>query len=389
MHILYLPSWYPLHENDLNGCFFREQAHAFVDSGHKVGVVAPQFRSLRLGKQAIMNRYGLEIWHDQAVTTYLGHNVFWFPKVPYLDLNRWVAVGMELFEQYIKAEGMPDILHVQCMLLAGPLALKIHEKYNIPYCIMEHSSTFARGLVKEWQVSYSTKAIEKSSYNMAVSDELANLLTSKFTGSEWHYFPNLLDKSFEQPLDAKLPINEKQFCAVAWLKPIKGFDVLLNAFAKVLEKYPDYQLVIAGDGPENKNLRSLADTLDISHSVIFSGALNREQVKTLMAQSFCYVLSSHVETFGVVVIEALSQGTPVIATKCGGPESILTPSDGILIPVNDSAAMADAMVKMIESDKQYDRTAIREHCLARFSETTFVAKMLAVYESCRVGSISA
>ena len=148
MHILYLPSWYPLDENDLNGCFFREQAHAVANSGLKVGVIVPQFRSLRHG---LKGSYQTEVWQDGTIPTYFKHDVFWFPKIPYLDLRRWVNAGLVLFEKYITTHGKPDIIHVQSMLLAGPLALEIFKKYQIPYCITEHSSTFARGLASKWQ----------------------------------------------------------------------------------------------------------------------------------------------------------------------------------------------------------------------------------------------
>lgn len=381
MHILYLPSWYPLNADDINGCFFREQAHALAKTGHKVGVIAPQFRSLRLGKQAVFNRYDTEVWQDDAVITYLGHGVFWFPKVPYLDLSRWVANGISLFKKYVKEQGMPDVLHVQSVLYAGPLALKIYQKYHIPYCVMEHSTTFARGLVNDWQLSYIKYVTDNSQYNMAVSHDLANLLASKFTGSTWHYFPNLLDTSFELEPNSKA-VDSLQFCAVAGLQSKKGFDVLLNAFAEVLKKYSDYRLVIGGDGPEKDNLHQLAVRLKISHAVTFLGRLNREQVKTLMASSFCYVLSSHIETFGVVVIESLSQGTPVISTKCGGPESILTHDDGLLIEKGNVTDLANAMIQIIESSSSYDRDLIRANCLNRFSEKTFTKGILDIYQQC-------
>lgn len=384
MHILYITSWYPLNEKDINGSFFREQAHALSNMGHKVGVIAPQFRSLRLGKRAIIARYDIEVWQDGDVPTYMKHGVFWFPRVPYLDLHRWTAAGNELLEDYIKQHGKPDLIHVQSMTMAGPVALNAHEKYNIPYCVMEHSSTYARGLVKDWQTNYLNAVTNNSCHNMAVSHDLAELLTAKFPGSNWTYFPNLLDKMFEQQSDK--PVDNQQFCVVARLHPVKALDNLLQAFAKVLEKHPTYRLTLAGDGPEKANLQQLSQQLNISHAVTFLGPINRQQVKDLMAGSFCFVLSSQVETFGVVVIEALSQGTPVIATKCGGPESILTPVDGILVENHDINALANAMVDMIESPQLYNRAEIRQHCLDRFSERVFIDNMLEIYSTCIKGA---
>lgn len=386
MHVVYLTSWYPQNDKDLNGCFFREQAQALAKAGNKVGVIAPQFRSLRLGKKAVVGSYGEEIWQDDLVITFFGHNVFWFPKVPYLDLNRWTTCCLKLFESYVKKKGKPDIIHVQSMTLAGAAALEIHKKYKIPFCIMEHSTTFARGLVSHWHYKVLMPVVKASAYNMAVSQDLAGLLNKQFSVDDWHYFPNLLDKLFSDKDDTIHVVN-KQFCAVGGLVPKKGFDLLIKAFAALYKDDPECTLIIAGEGGERQNLQQLAASLGVSQAVQFLGAISREQVKDLMASSCCYMLSSHIETFGVVVIEALSQGTPVISTRCGGPESILTPEDGVFVSVDHVEEMAQAMVTMLKLPQKYDRADIRRRCLEKYAEPKFIKNMTHVYERC-IGEIS-
>ena len=76
----------------------------------------------------------------------------------------------------------------------------------------------------------------------------------------------------------------------------------------------------------------------------------------------------------------------MIATKCGGPESILTPVDGILVENHDINALANAMVDMIESPQLYNRAEIRQHCLDRFSERVFIDNMLEIYATCIKGA---
>lgn len=380
MHILFLPSWYPLEKNDLNGCFFREQAHALSRAGYKIGVIVPQFRSLRKGSRAIFNTYKTQFWLDEDIATYFKHDVFLFPKVPYIDLRRWVKKGLELFELYVKEQGLPEVIHVQSMLLAGPLALAIHKKYSIPYCIMEHSTTFSRGLVKRWQYRYIEEVIKHCTYCMAVSQDLSNLLQKKIKQSNWNFTPNLLDDLFINNFGQSITTNDRQFCSVGVLHKKKGFDILLQAFALVINHYPNYKLVIGGDGPEKNALQQLAKDLNIDKSVSFKGAIGRAEVRDLMVGSFCYVLSSHIETFGVVIIEALSQGIPVVATRCGGPESIITPTDGLLVEVNNVKSLADGMMEMIENYHKFDSLAIRESCINRFSERAYVSNMSKVYE---------
>ena len=387
MHVLILPSWYPLNNQDLNGCFFREQAYALSRAGIQVGVIAPQFRSLRQGVKAITGSYTTEIWMDNNIPTYFKHGVFCFPKVPYLDLHRWVKAGLKLFEKYIKEQGKPDVVHVHSLLLAGPLALEIYKKYNIPYCVTEHSSTFARKLISDWQWGYLTQAANSSNFCFAVSQALASLLEKKLLNTEWKILPNLLDNQFSK--SSSLFKKKYQFCAVARLHPNKGFDILLQAFSIVYKEKPEVKLILGGDGPERENLQKLAKILNIEEAVTFAGALPRENVRLLMAESACFVLSSYVETFGVVVIEALSQGTPVVATKCGGPESIIVSGDGILVEVADVNALAQAMKEVVENPELYDSDSIRQRCLERFSEKAFILRVEEIYKHCIAESINA
>lgn len=387
MHVLILPSWYPLNNEDLNGCFFREQVHALSRTGIQVGVIAPQFRSLRQGVKAITGSYETEIWMDNNIPTYFKHGVFYFPKVPYLDLHRWVKAGLKLFERYIKEQGKPDVIHVHSLLLAGPLALEIYKKYNIPYCVTEHSTTFARELVAPWQWTLLRESENFASHLSAVSNEFCLLLKQKLGGKEWEFLPNLLDRKFAE----EIPILKKdnQFCAVGWMQPKKGFDILLKAFSVLYKEKPEVKLILGGDGPERENLQKLAKILNIEEAVTFAGALPRENVRLLMAESACFVLSSYVETFGVVVIEALSQGTPVVATKCGGPESIIVSGDGILVEVVDTNALAQAMKEVAENPELYDSDSIRQRCLERFSEKAFISRVKEIYKHCIAESINA
>ncbi|MDG2943261.1 glycosyltransferase [Bisgaard Taxon 10/6] len=378
MHILILPSWYPLHKDDLNGAFFREQAYVLADSGVKVGVIAPQFRSLRLGKNAVLGRYDQEFWQDGNISTYFQHGVFWFPKIPYLDLKRWVKAGLALFERYVKEQGMPDILHVHSLLHAGPLALEIHKKYQIPYCVTEHSSVFGRGLVKDWEWPYLKRAEAAASKLLAVSKSLADLLKQKLNGKEWTVFPNLLDDLFVES-SMNLSARKYQLCAVAFLHAKKGFDVLIKAFANVVEEYPQLKLVIGGEGPERTKLEMLIKTLGLENNVTLLGALSRGEVCQLMKESLCFVLSSYIETFGVVVIEALSQGTPVVSTLCGGPESILTEGDGLFVKAGDEKELAKGILEFLANQEKFDNEQIRRRCIDAYSKKPFVNKLTNIY----------
>lgn len=379
MHILLLPSWYPLTPDDLNGSFFREQAHALAKSGEKVGVIVPQFRSLRLGKQAVFGKYGLSFWQDGSIPTYFQHSVSWFPKVPHIDAKRWVSAGLKLFERYVEEQGKPDLLHVHSLTHAGPLALAIKQKHGIPYCVTEHSSVFGRNLLKSWEVPGLQHSAREATRLLAVSQNLANTVQEKLKVGKWEAFPNLLDNLFVET-DSALVERKKQICAVAFLNKNKGFDLLVKAFAIVQKNIPDLKLVIGGDGPEKVKLEALIERLELQHQVTLLGALTRLQVRDLMRESQIFVLSSHVETFGVVVIEALSQGTPVVATRCGGPEGIITEQDGVLVAVNDERSLAEGIMHVLKKQSEFNHESIKTRCIETYSEAAFVKRLKHIYQ---------
>ena len=117
----------------------------------------------------------------------------------------------------------------------------------------------------------------------------------------------------------------------------------------------------------------------MSEQVEFLGKLTREQVKNQMLNSDAFVLSSEYETFGVVLVEALALGKPIIATKCGGPESIVSKEVGYLVEKNSIDNLAKAMRDLIETYSQFEARQIREYCAIEFSEEAVVKKLEIIY----------
>ena len=123
-------------------------------------------------------------------------------------------------------------------------------------------------------------------------------------------------------------------------EPQKGFDTLLNAFSQISEE--DIRLVLFGTGSETNSLQAYATTLGIDERISFPGFV--ENPFAYMASADVFVLSSEYEGFGLVLIEALACGCPVVSTDCeSGPREILDAGTyGPLVPVGDANALADA-----------------------------------------------
>ncbi|HVO65213.1 MAG TPA: glycosyltransferase family 4 protein, partial [Syntrophales bacterium] len=139
----------------------------------------------------------------------------------------------------------------------------------------------------------------------------------------------------------------------------KGFDILIRAFHSLIERGYDSDLILAGDGPELPNYVELANTLKVnwvkrnqnldekSPCLIFWGWANKDEIKALMAGSEVFVVPSRKEPFGLVVLEAMAAETPVIATNVGGIPEILVDGCGLLVPLEDENALAEAIEKVL------------------------------------------
>lgn len=384
MHVLIIPSWYPETPEDIDGIFFRLQAQALQRSGLKIGVTAPVFRSMRGKPASVVNGgYGIRSYTEENIPTYVYKSMYFFPRLPYLDRHRWVGAGWKLFERYVRDHGAPDIIHAHSMNHAGILAQQIHEKTGIPFVLTEHSSTYARKLIRNWQRPAMLQSAQQCSARIAVSKDFCRLLETEYGGLDWQYIPNSLSPAFIRPVDlANKPKNaDFTFCSVAHLNYNKGFDILLPAFAEALKTHPDLKLKIGGTGLIASQLHNLAAELGLENSVEFLGGLQNDQVLDLMFRSDAFVLSSRNETFGVVFIEALSQGLPVAATRCGGPQTIINENNGILVPVSDVQALAGALVSLYENRGRYDAQTLRADCLSEFGEEAVVKQITAVYKT--------
>ncbi|WP_416190956.1 glycosyltransferase [Neisseria sp. CCUG12390] len=386
MHVAVIPSWYPKSDQDVDGIFFRTQVHGLQKNSKisQVSVIVPMFRHLRAQPDTLLKGpYGLRKYKENQIDVYAYDGMYLFPRSPFIDLNRvlWVRAGMKAFETYIKENGKPDLIHAHVVNYAGILACKISQKYGIPYVITEHSSTYARDLIRTDQWPAMREAAQNASALYAVSRDFAALLNQKYPGTQWSYLPNILGKNFAEPFDFPEKTNRDfTFCSVSHLRRLKGHDLLLPAFAEALKKYPDLKLKIGGAGPEADNLRQLAEQLGIQNSVTFLGALETGEVLDLMRRSDAFVLASRTETFGVVFIEALSQGLPVIATECGGPQSIVQPDNGFLIPTENTDALADALIQLYENRDRFSAQQLRQDCLAEFGEEAVIGKLVAKFE---------
>jgi glycosyltransferase involved in cell wall biosynthesis len=380
-HICLFPSWYPENKADIGGSFFREQAIALSRYGYKVGVVYAKVFSFKSFKNYLKAPKGKLSYYDEGVHTYTSNGLCYLPKVP--NAYSWFCLtkGMELFEKYIEENGKPDLIHVHSIINAGFLAKAVKEKFGIPYVITEHNSSFIRNHFTQSQLQYALTVVNQADACIAVSEPFAKLLKVNLNSkANWLAIPNILSARFEDIDDVSFCEQEHfTFCNISLLTDVKGIDLLINAFSIAFKNNKKVNLKIGGEGPSKNKLLGLTRELGLSEQVEFLGMLSRSEVVELMLKSQVYALSSHVETFGVSVIESLALGRPVVATRCGGPESIVQPTDGYLVEKDNTQALSDALIEMYDNYEKFKPSDIRKSCLNRYSESAVIEMLSKVY----------
>lgn len=154
------------------------------------------------------------------------------------------------------------------------------------------------------------------------------------------------------PFESKLSsLEDKTILAAGRLVPQKGFDLLIEAFSRIVDKAPDWKVKIFGAGKDKDMLQDMINEKHLYNNVLLMGPT--QEIEKELTRSSIYALSSRFEGFGMVIVEAMQCGVPVVSFDCpkGPGEIIAHNEDGILVEDGNVEAFADALLELIE-DKE-------------------------------------
>ena len=188
-------------------------------------------------------------------------------------------------------------------------------------------------------------------------------------------FYSLRDKKRHQ-------LNQKICLYVGALRPVKGVQYLLEAIPEVLQNTPDTFFMIVGDGPLKGELEQLSSKLNITDSISFRGNLKREDLLEYYNLAEVFIIPSINEPQGIVVLEALACGCPVIGTNVGGiPEMVKNGENGILVPPRDYINLGRAIIRLLSDEKLFKDYSINAINTAKeFSWINNLHKFTNLYE---------
>lgn len=416
MKILVLPSWYP----PRGGEFFREHSQALAAEGLDVTVLASIQTSVR--KHGLKPFFWGTDFPQKTTDANISPGSFQevrslYRTIPLLhkaNIMGWISHMGNLTKRWIRENGLPDLVQVHSSIWAGVAAAQINKTTGVPYVITEHRSRFvcntpeARQMFLPWHNPLLKEAFSGAARIITVSDALQSKITSimgdddlthsrikphaasiENTNQKIHLseakktitIPNMVDTRFFSPAPHRPAEKPFVFFSLAHLEPVKGIDTLLNAMHILTRKHPGkFHLQIGGDGSQRRSLEIQTTNLNLHNSVTFLGALNREEVRKQLHASHAFVLPSRFEAFGVVFIEAMACGLPVIAAKSGGPESFIEKECGSIVNPDNPDQLAAAMEEMAERYDDYNRDHIWQNTINKYSPKAIAGRYIRIYK---------
>lgn len=240
---------------------------------------------------------------------------------------------------------------------------------------------------QRWVASRMKGIISVSSFT---AQEFCRLNKLDFSRVSW--LPNIIDPDWTEWLN---PISRKDqpslvptMISVARLDACyrmryKGIDTVIEAMPSLVSEFPGLRYIVVGEGPDRPRLENLADSLNLGNHVKFTGTVNEPELKEIYRQASVFVLPSGGEGFGIVYLEAMAYGLPVIAARAGGaPEVVLDGQTGLLVPYGDPE-VASMAIRQILSDPALARRlgeAGRRRVKEKFTFPRFKERVVQILE---------
>lgn len=365
MHVIFITNVYPNNWGKSDGIFVHEQAKMIQEKGCQVDILFIDLRSIRKKRKwgRIEENYdGMRIFHYSIPCG----------PLPIVSDFLYLMIQLLAIHDYICKIGIPDVIHGH-FYINGFWSKKIKKKYGIRYLVTEHSSELYLKKINILHQYMMRKAYSNADCIIAVSEALKKQM-EKYTLKCVQVIPNMISDHFYYNGSEK---EGFRFLFVGHVIENKGVRILLKVFNELQQSAKDISLTIVGEGVLKKELEDYAK--DKCLNINFMGEIPHENLPDIYRSSHCFVLPSKRETFGVVYIEALASGIPVIATRCGGPEEFINTENGILISVDSKKELYEAMKRIYDNITEYSGKEISENTIKKYGKAAVGEALMQLY----------
>lgn len=356
--------------------------------GHEVHLIAPD--------------YDVVLENEMWIKRIPAHSIYFDPE------DKLIKYGEAVKQLPALEQEKYNIIHVHTPFVAHYLGLKLSARLNIP-CIETYHTFFedylhhylpwmpkslARGMARliSKQQCNAVNAI------VAPSDPMLDVLRRYGVKTSAEVIPTGLQESSFKVADGQafrvkygIPIDRPMLLYVGRVAFEKNIDFLLEMTKQLVEKRPDILLVVTGEGPAESSLHKLAHTLGIENNVKFIGYLDRDkELNACYESADVFVFASKSETQGLVLLEAMAQGTPVVAIAELGTASILIEGKGALIAPDDTVKFAERVHQLLLNPEHRFELGQqgKKYVLEKWTAKLQAQRMIQFYEKIILDSVT-
>jgi L-malate glycosyltransferase len=378
-HILFISSWYPNRNNPTHGIFNYNFASA-ASLYHIVSVIhvcseanlTGDFEVVSSNEQQVLS---IIVYYKKVNVSIplISHFVKWRKQ-----LKAYKLAYSILLQKLSK----PDLIQLNVVSPAGAAVLYLSKKFNIPFVVNEGWTGYMPedGRYNNWLIKMLTKkVVSKAKAIMPVSKRLKQaMLTHNLLGN-YTIVPNLVDvKSFS--IANVVQKDVVSFIHISALDDAqKNVSGIISSFAKAHKQNNQMRLKIIGDGEDKLMLENLADKLNVSNVITFTGKLIGEDLVNEIQKSDALIMFSNYETFCLTVAEALACGRPVITSRAGGLTDLINEDLGISIESKNEKQLCEAMLTFVQLRKKYNPELLRNFITQNYSKEIIAEKLKQVY----------
>lgn len=327
--ILYFTFWYPSVENPLAGIFVREHAKAV----HKRGIDLTVLHfHVKKGKGLFSSSIRMDRLEGIHTIVLTFESILWklFYQVPFL---LWPFLESKMKSEEFRFFSEFELVHSHVIFPAGILGRKLAGRLKIPHIISEHWSGTGLFLRRHIFSCMAKRAYKLASAVLPVSDPLQQVILHYCSSlKKTAIIPNVIDTEIFRYIE-KSKQDKLIFCAVSVYQKKRTFlkrpDLFVEALGKLKNKIPaDFELIVAGGGNLAGKIQERCRQLGIKAE--FIDFLEKNEIAKIMQKSSIFLHATEYETFGIVVYEALSTGTPVIVSNLDVFKGLINEENGVL-----------------------------------------------------------
>ncbi|MEO8090055.1 MAG: glycosyltransferase family 4 protein [Gemmatimonadales bacterium] len=294
-----------------------------------------------------------------------------------------ITTGLRLRDQLrrILLDERIDLVHVHCGLnpMLGLLAPAVADDLDIPIVATFHSWFRRSALCRIFRRPLQ-KTLDRHAAAIAVSQPVIDA-HARYFSADWEIIPNGVDTDFFQPDHRSAPPPQPsgpELLFLGRLDPRNGLDTVLAAMPRVLERFPEARLTIAGDGPLRPVYQRMA--AQAGGQATFVGRVNGDRPR-YYSRADLYLCPTTKASFGITLLEAMACGTPLVVSDITGFRELVSGGEeAVLVPMNKPGAWADAIVKLLaDQDRRATMSEAGRAKAAQYAWPRVAAQVLSVY----------